>query len=313
MIAVTIDQKLLASCLGLNAISSFKSLGLSNSDIFNTLTFLDNANFVEEIIKNPNIKGVILTLEFKGLFFLRDDIELFITEDSRYDFYSLQNKVAELSEEVNSFNTFIDASSIIHSTAFVASKNVLIGKNVIVEPNASILEGVEIGDNCIIRAGAVLGAEGFEFKRTSKGILSVRHDGTVLIGKDVSIGANATVARGFSFKGTIIGDETKVDNLVHVAHGVQIGKRCFLPASCMIAGGVNIEDDVWIGPNASISSQITIGKGAYVTMGSVVTKNVKNYEKVTGNFAVPHMSFLRILKNNLQTIKTNESGIKGDF
>lgn len=78
-----------------------------------------------------------------------------------------------------------------------------------------------------------------------------------------------------------------------------IGKRCLLPASCMIAGSVTLEDDVWIGPNANISSQLTVEKGAYITLGCVVTRNVSANQKVTGNFAIPHDVFMKNLKISL--------------
>jgi UDP-3-O-[3-hydroxymyristoyl] glucosamine N-acyltransferase LpxD len=163
---------------------------------------------------------------------------------------------------------------------------------------------VRIGRGTIVRAGAVLGAEGFEHKRTSRGILSVRHDGEVIIGERVEIGANCAISKGFSFRHTVIDDETRLDNLVHVAHGAQIGKRCFLPASCMIAGSTTIHDDVWIGPNASVSSQVQVGEGAYVTIGAVVTRDVPAGQRMTGNFAVPHAAFLSILKRNLRDAST---------
>ncbi|MTI38250.1 DapH/DapD/GlmU-related protein, partial [Fulvivirga lutimaris] len=146
----------------------------------------------------------------------------------------------------------------------------------------------------------VVGSEGFEHKKTTKGILSVKHDGKVIIGKDVYIGALNAISKGFSYRNTIIGDSTKTDNLVHIAHCVQIGERCLLPASSMIAGSTTLEDDVWIGPGSSISSQLTIGKNGFISIGSVVTKNVNMNEKVTGNFAIPHRKFLKHIRNITQ-------------
>ena len=83
-----------------------------------------------------------------------------------------------------------------------------------------ILGSAIIGENCIIRAGAIIGASGFEHKRTSKGILSVMHDGRVRIANEVEIGADTNIAKGFYGRDTIIGDQTKIDALVHVAHAV---------------------------------------------------------------------------------------------
>ena len=188
----------------------------------------------------------------------------------------------------------------VHPTAFVSEYNVTIGKNVVIEPHANIMSDVVIGNNCVIRAGSVLGSEGYEYKRTSQGVLSVFHDGKVIIGNNVEIGANTCVDKGLMSFDTTIGDNTKVDNLVHIAHSVTIGKNCFIIACSMIAGSVKIEDDVWVGPNANIAPQVTIRKGGFVTLGSVVTKEVNEKEWVTGNFAIPHAKFLEIFKRNLK-------------
>lgn len=272
----------------------FQTLGLVNSDIPDTLTFLDNTKFVDELNLNKNISIVIATKELMSSI---TDKTLIIVDDPRHAFYSLQNKIYEWNNI--RVETKIGINCKIHPTAFIANYNVIIGNNVIIEPNVSILENVEIGDNVIIRAGTVVGSEGFEHKKTSKGILSVTHDGKVIIHNNVHIGSCNAIAKGFAYRNTIIGEDSKTDNLVHIAHGVQIGKRCLFPASCMIAGSVTIEDDVWIGPNASISSQLTIKSGAYITIGSVVTKNAEENEKLTGNFAIPHNLFLADLKKKL--------------
>ena len=128
----------------------------------------------------------------------------------------------------------------------------------------------------LIRSGSTIGVEGFEHKRLRNGlILSVIHDSNVVIGREVEIGGNNTVAKGFMGQDTKIGDFTKTDCLVHIGHCAQIGARCLIPACAMIAGSTIIGDDVWIGPNASISSSLKIGNGAFVTLGSVVVSDVE--------------------------------------
>jgi UDP-3-O-[3-hydroxymyristoyl] glucosamine N-acyltransferase len=282
----------------------FNTLGLSDSDKPGTLTFLDNEKFLNDVINNPFITGVITTESLgQSLDQNSRDWVLFLSEDPRYDFFFLQNCITEYVQSQNGFKSEIDPSARIHPTAFVSPTNVRIAKNVEIQANATILDDVTIGDNCIIRPGTVIGAEGFEHKRTSKGILSVKHDGKVIIGKNVDIGANCAISKGFSFRNTIIDDDTRLDNLVHIAHGVQVGKRCFLPASCMIAGSTSLGNDVWVGPNASISSQIEIGSNAFITIGSVVTRSVEEGAHMTGNFAVPHRDYLKILKQNLNAVK----------
>ena len=109
--------------------------------------------------------------------------------------------------------------------------------------------------------------------------------------------ANSAISRSIFGGFTQLGEETKLDNLVHVAHNVTIGRRCFLAACAMIAGSVIVGDDVWIGPGASISSGITIGDGANVTIGAVVTRNVPAGAHVSGNFAIDHDKFIAFLRS----------------
>ncbi len=270
-------------------------LGLSNSQSPNTLSFCDTEKFVTDIEKNLNITALFVN-EGAGKK-LSDRILKIQSDDPRWSFYDLINKAGK--DSYREFKSEIHHTAQVHERAYISPNNVRIGANTIVEPNVTILPDVEIGNNCIIRAGSVLGSEGFEQKRTQKGILGVLHFGKVIVHDDVHLGALNSLAKGMSFRDTIVGESTRTDNLVHIAHGVQLGKRCFLPASCMIAGSVTIDDDVWIGPNASISSGIRIGKNAFITIGAVVTRNVDEGQTVSGNFAIPHQKFLRNLKNSL--------------
>ncbi|MBC6401790.1 MAG: UDP-3-O-(3-hydroxymyristoyl)glucosamine N-acyltransferase [Ekhidna sp.] len=274
-------------------------LGLSNSNASNTLSFLDDPKFLDSVQDNESIIALIVTQNLAEK--VERDIELFIMDDPRFDYYTMHNDLARAGYQKNP--SIIHESATIQPTAYVSEYNVKIEENVEIQPNVTILTDVEIGSNSIIRSGAVIGAEGFEYKRTLKGILPVFHDGKVIIGEEVDIGANCAVSKGFSYRNTMIGNQTKLDNLVHVAHGVQIGERCLLPASCMIAGSTSIGDDVWIGPNASVSSWLTIESNAFITMGSVVTKNVEEGSHITGNFAIPHSTFLNILKKNINEIE----------
>jgi UDP-3-O-[3-hydroxymyristoyl] glucosamine N-acyltransferase len=148
----------------------------------------------------------------------------------------------------------------------------------------------------------MIGVQGFEHKRTSQGLLSVVHDGLVCIGEEVEIGANNTIAKGLMGRDTTVGDWTKTDCLVHIAHCVQIGQRCLIPASAMIAGSVTIGDDVWIGPNSTISSQVRIENQAVITLGAVVVRDVEAKSRVSGNFAMEHTAFIRAAKRVSQLL-----------
>lgn len=263
----------------------------------NMLTFLDSEKFIAQCESNPNVKAVLLTESINKKYSAKN-ITRIICEDPRFSFYTLLNYVLE-SEYKKSPNN-IDKSAKIHPSASIAEYNVTIGKNTVIDPNVTILPDVHIGDSCYIMPGAVLGSVGFEYKRTSKGVLPVFHDGKVIIHDYVEIGANTCIDKGFSFRDTVISEYSKIDNLVHVAHSVHIGKACFVIAGAMIAGTVTLKDNVWIGPHANIAPQVTIGNNAFVTIGAVVTKDVGDNEMVSGVFAVPHKKFLENLKKSLE-------------
>jgi UDP-3-O-[3-hydroxymyristoyl] glucosamine N-acyltransferase len=272
------------------------SLGLVAHSEANMLTFIDDELFLEQAASNPNVSAVFIS-EKLGEKLGSTSMVKIVCDDPRYYFYSLWNYLAKAGYQ--KIPSIIDPSARIDTKASVAEYNVEIGKNVVIEPNATILPDVVIGDNCIIGAGAVLGCQGYEHKRTSRGILSIFHDGKVILGNDVEIGSNTCVDKGFSYRATKVGDFTKIDNLVHISHCVHIGKNCLIIAGAVISGTVTIMDDVWVGPNAVTTPHITIGEAGFVTLGSVVTKSVRAREWVTGNFAIPHTKFLLNLKKIL--------------
>lgn len=274
----------------------FDNVGLSDCTLSNNvLTFLDNAKYAAAVNRNPHLKGVFVAEADKHL--LRPDITALVAEDPKWCFFSL---VSHLGRNKPRQPSVIAASAQIHPSAVIAPEGVVIGENVSIEPNVTIMPDVSIGNGCKIRAGAVIGVDGFEHKRTSKGLLSVVHDGSVLINENVEIGPNNFIAKGFSYRPTVIGKDTKLDALVHYAHGVQCAEGCLIAANAMIAGNVSIGSRVWIGPSASISNRLTIGDNAFITIGAVVIRNVKPKEQVTGNFAIPHDKFLTLYKNGLK-------------
>ena len=143
-------------------------------------------------------------------------------------------------------------------------KNVSIGKNSIVHPNCVIYDGVSIGDDCVIHAGAIIGADGFGYVRDGEnGYVKFPQIGTVVIESEVEIGANTCIDRG-ALGETRIGAGTKIDNLVQIAHNVQIGKRVVIASQTGISGSVTIEDDCVIGGQVGFGDHIRVRKGAII-------------------------------------------------
>ena len=187
----------------------------------------------------------------------------------------------------------------IHPTAIVDSEAILgrdvyigpycvIGKCVIgdgcfFDSNVRIYDGVEIGNHCSVKAGAVLGGAGFGFERDSDGnLFHFPQIGGLVIGSHVEIGANTCIDRG-ALSDTMIGDYSKVNNLCHIAHNNKIGKNVVVTGCVNISGSNVIEDNVWIAPNSSIRGWVKVGEGATVGMAAVVTKNIPAHETWVGN------------------------------
>ena len=154
-------------------------------------------------------------------------------------------------------------------------KNVTIKKCSIIHPNCVIYDNVTIGNDCIIHAGTIIGADGFGYVRDASEYLKFPQIGTVIIEDNVEIGANSCIDRG-ALGETRIGEGTKIDNLVQIAHNVQIGKRVIIAAQTGISGSTIIEDDcviggqVGMGDHARVLSGAIIGSQAGVLPGKIV-------------------------------------------
>lgn len=280
----TINDLLGISC---NASEDFQHIGLANSDKEKTLSFCLSEKFVHQINANANITGVITTSELESD--LNGAKQVIVVDDPLWAFFTLYNGIAEAN--YTRVPTVIADSAKVHDSAYVSEYNVKIGENVVIGPNTSILEDVEIGDGCVIGANTVLGCEDVEVKMTSRGPISVFHESKLIVEDNVNVGANVTIAKGIYGRQTIVGSGTFVGVRSYISHGVHVGENCFI-LNCSICGSADIGNNVRINPGAVISNQVTVGNGAQITLGAVVIKNVKNDEKVAGNFAIDHNRFL---------------------
>lgn len=139
------------------------------------------------------------------------------------------------------------------------------------------------GNNCRIHKSAILGAEGFGYERNERGELEpFICIGGITIGSDVNVGACTTIDRG-TIDDTYVGDGTKIDNLVYIAHNVLVGKHCDIRANAMLAGSCKIGDYTTIASGAQIRDGTSIGKNAFIGLGSVVTKDIPDEEMWVGN------------------------------
>jgi len=194
---------------------------------------------------------------------------------------------------VDYFHTFVPAyqniatSANIHPTAIiqhgvVVGADVTIGKNCIIHPNVVIYAPSQIGDNVIIHANTTVGADAYYFKNRPDGYDKLRSCGRVIIKNDVEIGANCTIDRGVSGD-TIIGEGTKIDNQVHIGHGVVVGKHCLIAAQVGIAGKTTIGNRVTLWGQVGVSKSLTIGDNAIIYAQSGVSKSLKGNQVYFGS------------------------------
>jgi UDP-3-O-[3-hydroxymyristoyl] glucosamine N-acyltransferase len=162
-----------------------------------------------------------------------------------------------------------------------------VGNDCLINPGVKILHDVRIGHRCIIGPGTVIGSDGFGFVPDGEMIHKVPQVGTVIIGDDVELGANVTVDRA-TIDETVIGDMTKIDNLVQVGHNVHIGKRVRIAAQCGFSGGARVGDDVVMGGQAGVTHGVQIGDRVRIAGRAGVTRYTPDDMAVSGFPAREH-------------------------
>jgi len=163
----------------------------------------------------------------------------------------------------------------------------VIGKDGRLYPHVSIRERVKIGDRVILHNGVVVGSDGFGYARVGEKWEKIPQVGTVEIGDDVEIGANAAIDRA-RFGKTVIASGVKIDNLVQVAHNVRIGENTAIAAQAGISGSTQIGRNAQLGGQAGLAGHIAVGDGAIVGAQAGVTKDVAPGTFVSGYPAMPH-------------------------
>lgn len=272
----------------------FLGPGLVSHDRPRMLVFVESAAWLPAVLGNPSVSAVLTTAELAAE--LPPRLAIGVTDSPRKAFYLLHNTLVAAGFYRQRVATVIAGSARIHPRAWIAETGVVIGERCVIEPNVTIFEGTVLEDDVVVRAGVVLGSEGFQFPLVDGVLLAVSHAGGVHIGKRVHIQANCCVDRALFGGSTTLGDDTKLDNIVHIAHDCQIGKRNRIAACAMFAGSVRTGDDVWVGPASAISSEVSIGDGAAITIGAVVSRDVPAGRRVTGNLAIDHDRYLAYLR-----------------
>lgn len=273
----------------------------------NHLSFLDNKKYVEDF-----------KVTKAGACFVRPELAAFapaglicLTNKNPYKAYALAAQAFYPAAPVKAFRAptaVIDPSAVIGADCtiedgVIIGANVKIGNRCRIQAQAVIRESVEIGDDCDIGPqtyithallgprvrlypGARIGRPGFGFAIDPAGYVSVPQLGRVIIESDVEVGANSTIDRGAG-PDTVIGQGTRIDNLVQIGHNVRIGKHCIVVAQVGISGSTQIGDYVMLGGQAGLAGHIKIGSGAKIAGQSGVMRDIPPGGSYMGSPAVP--------------------------
>ena len=210
-------------------------------------------------------------------------------------------------------NVRIGAGSVVYPYVFIGD-NVTIGANAAIYPGAVIMENTVMGDNAVIRAHAVIGGEGFGFATKDGKHTRIPQIGNVTIGDDVEIGACTTIDNG-TLGSTKVGRGTKIDNLVHLGHNVEIGEDCFVIAQTGIAGSTKVGNHVTFAGQTGCTGHITIGDNVTFAGKSGIVGNVASNTINAGFPARPHIEwsrtqvYIKKLPDLAKTVKALEKRI----
>ncbi len=295
--------------------SMFEDVAAIDSAGKSDVSFLDNKKYIEAFTKS-NAGVCIVHPDYASR--APDGMVLLVT-DKPYQAYARIAQAfypVELFEAKISKNADIDKSATIGNgcrvegrayigAGAVIGERVLIGHGSYVGPGVKVGDGcvvspgvtiqyAVIGNGCILHPGARIGQDGFGFAPGGppEGHIKVPQLGRVIIGDMVEIGANTAIDRGAG-PDTIIGDGTKIDNLVQIGHNVEIGMGCFIAGLAGISGSTKVGNFVMLGGQSGFAGHISIGDGAQIAAQSGVMRDVEPGARLVGAPAIPHREFFR--------------------
>ncbi|RCL00801.1 MAG: UDP-3-O-[3-hydroxymyristoyl] glucosamine N-acyltransferase [Candidatus Tokpelaia sp. JSC188] len=315
-VAVLTGARLLQSHLASMPIERLSALCNSGPG---SLTFIEGKKYQTDL--NDLVAGAIFCSE-ELLSNVPEDVAILVTKHPQRDFAMVGRILYPSSTWPASFlgETGISPQAYVHTSAYleknvtievgaVIGKDVEIGTGTVVSATAVIAENCKIGrdsyigpgvsiqcafigDHVKLHAGVRIGQDGFGYIDGDSGVEKVPQLGYVVIQDHVEIGANTTVDRG-ALRDTTIGEGTKIDNLVQIAHNVRIGRFCLIAAHCGISGSCVIGDMTQLGGRVGLADHLKIGSGVQVAAASGVMNDIPNGEKWGGIPARPFKQWFR--------------------
>src|SRR5947207_3274284 len=275
------------------------------------LTFLSNRKYVAQLAQTK--AGAILVpknLEGEDERWIRVDNPYFAMARIMTRWFSARPMPKTLSPKASIASSARLGTNVAVGPFTTIGENVVIGGNVtifqnvsieagsvlgddsIIYPGVVIYDGTRIGSRCVIHAGVIIGSDGYGFAMHDGKHHKIPQIGIVRIEDDVEIGAGTTIDRA-ALGETVIGEGTKIDNLVQIGHNVKIGKHCLLVSQVGIAGSTELGDHVFVAGQSGFSGHLKIGHRVQVAAKSAVLEDVPDDTKVMGSPAMPFNEFAR--------------------
>lgn len=259
------------------------------------LLFIENSKFAMSDFNHIKNVAAIITTDALKVRFELSKLGIALCEYPKATFVRICNTIEAKWEKKP---TVIGENCFISPNVYIPHYGVQIGNNVVVEDGVKFCEGVIIGDDCVIGYGSILGCANYERCRDEQGrYLNAEHKGLLRIGRGVTVGEYTMIDKAlFDWDCTAIGDGCYIGRGSDVAHGCKIGENSVIAHQVRICGNVTIGKGAKISVGSIVSNRVQIGDEAIVSIGSVVNKNVPPKSRVTGNFAIPHDKFLAEIK-----------------
>lgn len=258
----------------------FSSLGFVDTEISDSLTFVEKEKFLDAALDNRFVQGVLVSETISEKY--PHEARLIPCKSPQIAFVKLHNQHGNT---LKRFSTKIDRSADVSPHARVSKNNVLIGPNVVIEDFCVVSENSSLESGVILRSGSVVGSTALYVGKGNDGrALTARHFGSTRIASRVEVGPNSVIDKGmFSYDTTTIGPDTFIGPLSNISHGVRMGSGNVLAAGVKISGYTTIGDENWFGPSVVVSHKLQVGSGNYVALGSNVLRSISSNNTIVGN------------------------------